>query len=501
MPWGKIPQWKYTPTSSRRVGPLPLPPVEEVIVNSATSSQVISEVKRVPQTPEKAISTGGAIWWYGDTDVGLDMDMVEDLGAEYVRLTVYWDQVETADNTYDWTRADRTFDAADARGIRVLWVIWGTPGWSNGSAAANVYPTNASAFGDFCAVLAARYANRGSNGGALGYELWNEPNFNVFSVDVGSTGRTKLAQMLNDAVPKIRNADPDAIVLGPGILRGGASGNSTYELDTVYVAGLYSAGLYKGMLDGFAFHPYQYPTDPADTAQQPWLGWSRIDDMRSALVSAGDNIPLWLTEWGQHTGTHTDAVSEANQALYLQNAWDLYETHLGNGDVAGPFFVYNHKNDGTDASNKEQNFGLALNDRTTHKQAWDVFVALGVSAIEDILYTFATSTQTALHADSEAVSNTATSTQIIVEEIIFVEAVVNTATSTQEAVSADVDIIHNRGPPSPESTQTLVEEAQSIDVVANSAESTQSIEDSVAIIEIIYAPGPSTIYESVMETL
>jgi len=320
--------------------------------------------------PNKGIATGGSMWYFGDSDVAADMKMIKAVGARMIRTDMYWDEVETSDGTFDWSKPDRIFDAADALGIKVQFLVHRTPSWARGGAGTDLtYPTNASDYGDFCEAAVNRYKARGTLG-CHHWEFWNEPNANWAATDVGDTGAAKLAAMINDAVPKIKTADPTAIVVGPGIIRGGSAASSTYRLDTEYLAALYSEGLDIGILDMMGFHPYTYPYDPDNAGiTDVNHGFNRIDDMRAVLVAAGDDIPLCITEWGQHTGSAAESVSEEKQAQYLRSACRLYEDLFASGDVAGPLFVYQHRDSGTNAANKEENFGLSKNDRTTTKQA------------------------------------------------------------------------------------------------------------------------------------
>lgn len=332
-----------------------------------------------PYSATKGIAAGGGIWFFGTTDVGLDMDLIDGDGATWVRLDMYWRDVETADGTFNWTQPDRMFDAADARGIRVLFLIHRTPSWARSGGTDLTYPTDAAKYGDFCADVVNRYKARGTFG-CHHYELWNEPNANWAAADVSNTGAAKLAAMIDDAAPKMRAADPTVYIVGPGIVRGGTAGSGTYRLDTEYVSALYSQGLNLDSLDAMAFHPYTYggtSFDPNDTSNSDVNhGFNRIDDMRSAILAAGDDIPIWITEWGQHTGSATGFASEANQAVYLQNAWDRYKALLDLGICSGPFFVYQHRDGGTNLAVKEENFGLTKNDRTTHKPARATYLGL-----------------------------------------------------------------------------------------------------------------------------
>jgi hypothetical protein len=331
------------------------------------------------------MATGGGILFYDEAApypyTTVELELIKSAGGRYARMDIIWSDVETSDNTYNWADTDRMFDAADAIGLKVHFIIQRTPAWARSGGTVQTYPTLASSYGDFTAAAVSRYHNRGNNG-VHHWELWNEPNFSSFSADVTSTGAAKLAAMFNDAVPKMKAIDPTAKVYGGGILRGGATGHSTYRLDTEFLGYLYDGGLQIGLLDGMGYHPYTGSggagaLDPADTSNTNVNhGWNRIDDMRAVLVARGDNIPLIITEWGQHTGSHVDAVSEAVQATYLQAAWDRYKAFVNSRDVTGPFFYYNHRNDGTDLANKEHNWGLTLSDRVTHKQARATFIGL-----------------------------------------------------------------------------------------------------------------------------
>jgi hypothetical protein len=100
-------------------------------------------------------------------------------------------------------------------------------------------------------------------------------------------------------------------------------------------------------------------------------GWNRIAAMRAVMVANEDSaMPLWLTEYGQHIGTDTDAVSEANQAAYITNAF----TRAAALDYVDALFIHSHRDTGTDASDKEENYGLVEYDYTP-KDAYAAYQA------------------------------------------------------------------------------------------------------------------------------
>lgn len=293
------------------------------------------------------------------------MDMVVALGARNVRLDLYWRDVETSVGIYNWTRSDRVFNAAKSRGLTVLWILHRTPSWARSGGTDLTYPTNASAYANFAATAAKRYPG-------CAWEMWNEPNGSWAASDVTATGQAKLAAMIVAAAPAIRTADPTAKVIGPGILRGGAAGSTSYVLDVNYLSGLYDNGLVQANLDALGFHAYSFPWDPFYVSADVNQGWNRIAPMRAVAVARGDNKPLWLTEQGQQTGGAL-AVDEATQATFVTHAHQRFVQERDAGRVSGPFFWYSHRDAGTiPYASREYAFGLARNDRS-HKPAWAAY--------------------------------------------------------------------------------------------------------------------------------
>jgi polysaccharide biosynthesis protein PslG len=63
---------------------------------------------------------------------------------------------------------------------------------------------------------------------------------------------------------------------------------------------------------------------------------------------------IWPTEMGAPTGTSSQAVSERAQAQLVK---DMY-AKLKGWSWAGPGFLYNYRDKGTNLADREQNFGL-----------------------------------------------------------------------------------------------------------------------------------------------
>ena len=79
---------------------------------------------------------------------------------------------------------------------------------------------------------------------------------------------------------------------------------------------------------------------------------------------------VWSTEYGAPTGRSSVSVTEAQQAQMVSDSY----SGITQWAWAGPLLWYSYRDQGTDATNPEDNFGLARYDRTT-KQAWGTFLA------------------------------------------------------------------------------------------------------------------------------
>jgi hypothetical protein len=120
------------------------------------------------------------------------------LHTQVIRLNLYWGgrfgvarsrpaaATNPADPAYDWSLYDRTVNDAQQYGIKVLFSIYGTPGWANGGKGANVAPKSGVDLRNFAYAAARRYSGtyEGDDGRVLPsvrmWLAWNEPNNPIF---------------------------------------------------------------------------------------------------------------------------------------------------------------------------------------------------------------------------------------------------------------------------------------------------------------------------------
>jgi hypothetical protein len=89
------------------------------------------------------------------------------------------------------------------------------------------------------------------------------------------------------------------------------------------------------------------------------------------MVANGDGAKqIWETEFGAPTGTSSSSVTEAAQAQMITDAY----AKLKGVSWAGPLFVYSYRDNGTDLTNREDNFGL-LHWDWSQKQSYAAYQA------------------------------------------------------------------------------------------------------------------------------
>jgi polysaccharide biosynthesis protein PslG len=240
-----------------------------------------------------------------------DLDRVRAAHLGLVRLDVQWDLLELTQGVFDdgyLTKLDGVLDQAALHGARPILVVVGTPAWARGGTGTRLTPpTNPADFADALGRLATRYAGRHLDQPALAYEVWNEPNQAQFWDAAGGPNPIAYAALLKAAYPRVKAADPRAIVLG---------GSIAFD-DHDFLDDLYTHGGIAGSFDGLALHPYSAANAP-DAAGDGYHSFRlAVEQLGQVMAAHGEaGKPIWITEMGWST----TAVSDATRASYFQQA-------------------------------------------------------------------------------------------------------------------------------------------------------------------------------------
>lgn len=326
-----------------------------------SSSPSPHPTRTVPFVETAAINTSSStvgfadsdLWGMSPADVNRTLDLMTATGVGTVRVMMPWAGMEPAPGEYDWGRVDMIVDAANARGMSVLGTLVSSPGWAvePGLPAVSSPPASAATYGDFAGAAAAHFRGR-----VGAYEIWNEPNA-VISWTSGPQGPepARYTGLLKAAYPKIKAADPSALVIG-GVVGAVVQFFALTTDPVTFVDQMYAAGA-KGSLDAVAFHPYLYNNEFSKgrgTANTPY---SQAEAIHGVMAKYGDGgKKIWATEYGQPTS----AVDEATQAAYLTDFLTTWRTL----PFAGPAYIYTTRDRSTGSGSDQDTLGVYRSDWT-----------------------------------------------------------------------------------------------------------------------------------------
>jgi LysM repeat protein len=285
-------------------------------------------------TPEYGVHT--FLWWSGENRAR-DAQLAKDAGLTWAKEIFPWRSVEGAGKgIFDWSVADQVVEELNVRGLKIIARVDFQPAWSRANAANNGPPDNYRDYGDFVYALANRYKGR-----IQAYEIWNEPNLAREWGDRPPNAAEYVA-LLRVAYMRIKEADPDAVVITAGLAPTG-TGLPHAIPDVQYLREMYGAGA-KGYFDVLGVHAPGYKaapeTSPDEVQNNRELGgrrffcFRRVEDLRQVMVENGDaGKQMAVLEFGWTSDARPGspyawhAVSEETKADYIVRAFKWARDH------------------------------------------------------------------------------------------------------------------------------------------------------------------------------
>jgi len=274
------------------------------------------------------------LWWRQEIATR-DLQLINEMGFRWVKQVFAWSDIEwAAKDHYNWDQADAVVYHVNDYGLKLLARLDRAPKWT-GAGDPNGPPENYDDFGDFCYQVALRY-----KGHIHAYQIWNEPNL---AREWGGQppNPEEYVRLLSIAYRRIKEADPNALVISAGLTPTGTSSNEAMP-DTVYLERMYQAGFNRycdlvGMhAAGFKASPEITPEEAASAKDaeggslyggERFFCFRHVEDLRQIMVKYGDAArQVAILEFGWTTDrVHADyawhAVTEEQQAEYLVRAY------------------------------------------------------------------------------------------------------------------------------------------------------------------------------------
>jgi len=263
------------------------------------------------------------------------LDIARAAGFTVVRMDLEWAGIESKKGVYDFSAFDALIASLAARGMRLHLILDYFNSLYPGANSPSFVTLTVPAFASVAQAAAAHFAGKG-----VSYEVWNEPNLTGFWPPAPDA--SQYAALCAATVAAVHRGDAAARVS-----TGGLSG-----FDFSFLRGYLAAGGGVGA-DAIGVHPYRQGG-----------GESAVDElllMREIVAAALPAAPpVWDTEWGYSSTWYGDGHSAPARRLQAQR---VARELLSAWALGFPLVVYyDLRDDGTDATDAEHNFGLVQND-------------------------------------------------------------------------------------------------------------------------------------------
>lgn len=197
----------------------------------------------------------------------------------------------------------------------------------------------------------AHWSAESINNDSVIFEVWNEWIQMAGKKNKDSALNDKsagiYAKLVNDSCLKIKQVNPNIKVIAGGIS----------PLDDKSIIWLEKVINLKGFdcIDGISLHPYDFSIHRKLSAKRTFSFIQKLHE--KLLLNYKKNYPLYITETGVPDGITTNK-SQNEVSKYMSEYFKL----VNNTSYIKGVWWYDFINDGNDATNPEDNYGLLKND-------------------------------------------------------------------------------------------------------------------------------------------
>lgn len=269
-----------------------------------------------------------------------------------------WGGIEPTDNSFSWGFVDTRVDATEAAGMQVSAILAYSTSWASPGQPDKTFPmSNLTAYGDYAAAAAGRYAGR------INYwEVWNEPNAAAFNP--GGYGAAAYASLVKAAYTPAKTAASTANI-------GLTCANYDIRFLKLTIEQL-AAQSAADNFDFLAVHPYELAARTNGWDGQGEVYFLNIvpflRGMLASIAPSKINVPIRMTEVGAKIGATAEGetIDETLQAEILVKS---YAMGIAQGIQQVQWFEV--KDQGG-----SQNFGIMDDSVATERKACKAYGAL-----------------------------------------------------------------------------------------------------------------------------
>lgn len=215
----------------------------------------------------------------GLTNSSEEYQLMDVLGADYIRNSIPWSSVEKSPGKWDFSYYDKFMKTAARYNKKVIIVLAYDTRWiyKKGDKSRNVTPDKLPSYLNYVKKIAERYGKQ-----AYGFEIWNEPNTPVF----WKGSDTDFLELTCQTAMLLKSILPDKpVAIGSLFYHPVMKGKS-------YLKKLIDSGILN-YADAVSLHPYALSIKAAA---------KRVENADNMIKEAGYNKEIWVTEIGFTTG-------------------------------------------------------------------------------------------------------------------------------------------------------------------------------------------------------
>ena len=223
-----------------------------------------------------------------------ELKVMEDIGMDIVRVSLFWQVAEPKKGSYQWDGYDEMVNLAKKHNIEILFTIKAISPWGSSNPSDlgkrgyhfSSPPKNMEDYENFITNLISHYK------GKINYiQIENEPNAKAF----WNGTIQEYITLLQAAYKAAKKANSDIKVLSAGLACGASRPKAiTYGIDDYL--DMARQVIKSHSFDIFDIHNY-FPIDTEGTPY-PITFANLIDRINKILKEENANVPIWLSEMG-----------------------------------------------------------------------------------------------------------------------------------------------------------------------------------------------------------
>jgi hypothetical protein len=328
-------------------------------------------------------------------------DLSQNIGFDWVKIQVRWEDIEPEQGEYDWNALRYVFRSAREFNVKVMVSVVTAPEWTREEGVDTTKhgpPADPQDYVSFVSEMLNRFS-----GDIHAIEVWNEQNLDREWMSNGGLSANNYVDLLRQTYQAVKAIDPNVIVISGALSPGGGWTETDGTVSAIDDFSYFDGMLQAGVLDyadcigahhnGYNIGPsvlWNEVTNDADAAfrgpfDNPHHSWSfrsTLEEYNRKIQLAGGTQKLCITEFGWASTEDLDGTPEgfefaADNTLEEQSEWTIEALdNMEEWDFVWLAFLWNFNygpQAGWDASNDNVPYSIIGPD-WVHRPVYDALI-------------------------------------------------------------------------------------------------------------------------------